>query len=153
MYRHLIALFVVSLVASVSPATPADESEAIRKLMDGFVEAYNRHDAEAMAEMFTADADACVSLNRYRGRDQIGLFFTGLEGDIIESPSRDASIRFLTPDVALMDVETKLTGLRGVNGAELPPLLIKACFIATKKDDRWIFGALRIQTFSTPRTR
>ena len=117
--------------------------------MDEFVDAYNRHDAKAMAEQFTADADACVSLSRYRGRDQIASFFARLRGNDIESPSKTAAIRFLTPDVALMDVETTLTGLQGANGGELPPLLIKACFIATKKDDRWIYGALRIQTFST----
>jgi uncharacterized protein (TIGR02246 family) len=153
MHRHLIALFAVSLVASVSSAAPADESEALRKLMDEFVEAYNRHDARAMADLFAPDADVCVSLSRYRGRDQIERFFTGLEGNPIESLSKEASIRFLTPNVALMDVETKLTGLRGVNGAELPALLIKACFIVTKNNDRWIYGALRIQTFSSSQTR
>jgi uncharacterized protein (TIGR02246 family) len=121
--------------------------------MDDFVDAYNRHDAKAMAEQFAPDADACVSLSKYRGQDQIASFFARLEGDAIESPSKTASIRFLTPDVALMDVETTLTGLRGANDGELPPLLIKACFIATKKDGRWLYGALRIQTFSTAQPR
>ena len=125
MRKHLFPLVIVSLLASVSPAAPADESEAVRKLMDLFVEAYNRHDAKAIAELFTSDADAYVSFGKYHGRDQIERLFTGLEGNPIESPSKEAFIRFLTPDVALMDVETKLTGLRGVDGGVLPALLIK----------------------------
>lgn len=139
--------------AVVGATTQAAEEKALRNLMDAFVAAYNRQDAGAMAEFFTPDADACVSLSKYRGRGQIRQFLAGLEGDAIESPSKTSSIRFLTPDVALMDVETTLTGLRGANGGELPPLMIKACFIATKKDDRWLYGALRIQTFSTSNSR
>jgi len=148
-----IASLLVFLTVSGAAFGATEDEEAIRILMDEFVAAYNQHDAEAMADLFAPDADACVSLSRYRGRDQIASFFAGLEGDTIESPSKTAPIRFLTPNVALMDVETTLTGLRGVNGGELPPLLIKACFIATKKDDRWVYGALRIQTFSSSQTR
>jgi uncharacterized protein (TIGR02246 family) len=150
--RAIVSLLVFLAVSGAAFGATEDE-EAIRKLMDEFVAAYNQHDAAAMAEFFTSDADACVSLSKYRGRDQIEQFFTGLEGDAIESPAKTGSIRFLTPNVALMDVETTLTGLRGANGAELPPLMIKACFIATKKDDRWAYGALRIQTFSTSSPR
>jgi uncharacterized protein (TIGR02246 family) len=148
-----IASLLVLLAVSGAAFGATEDEEAIRKLMDEFVAAYNQHDAEAMADLFAPDADVCVSLSRYRGRDQIASFFAGLEGDAIESPSKTAPLRLLTPNVALMDVETTLTGLRGANGGELPPLLIKACFIATKKDDRWVYGALRIQTFSSSQTR
>jgi uncharacterized protein (TIGR02246 family) len=148
-----IASLLIFLAASGAAFGANEDEEAIRKLMDELVAAYNRHDADAMADLFTRDADACVSLSRYRGRNQIASFFAGIEGDAIESPAKTASIRFVTPDVALMDVETTLTGLRGVDGGELPPLLIKACFIATKKDNRWVYVALRIQTFSSSQPR
>jgi uncharacterized protein (TIGR02246 family) len=120
----------------------------IRELLDELVAAYNRHDTEAAAALFSPTADV-ASMSRYEGREQIGQFFRNLEGDPIASLNPTAAIRFLRPDVAVIDIDTELSGVRGANGNVLPKMMAKAFFVASKHGDRWMFDALRVRTLTT----
>ena len=80
----LIAFIIPSLQAGGSNAD-RDEA-AVRELIDRLTAAYNRQDAKAVAALFDPEADV-VSINTYRGRAGIERFFSGMNGDPIESPS------------------------------------------------------------------
>ena len=66
-----------------------------------------------------------------------------------ESPSKTAPIRFLTKDVAIIDVDTELPGMRGSDGKALPIMKFQAAFIAKRVNSEWLFTALRIRTLTT----
>lgn len=146
-WTHLLLMLFASSVIVGTPTRTEDE-KSIRELLDELTEAYNRHDPGAMALLFEPDADT-IAMGTYRGRAQIERFFSGLNGDPIDSPSNTASIRFLTDDVAIMDVDTFLPGLRGAEGKPLPNMLLQAFFVVQRKSERWRFSALRIRSFTS----
>jgi uncharacterized protein (TIGR02246 family) len=158
MTREVIEMriWLIVLVFLVVPILPAHGTEdardeaAVRELIDQLTAAYNRHDAKAVTALFESEADI-VSINTYRGPAGIERFFSGMNGDPIESPSKTAPIRFLTHDVAIIDMDTELPGMRGSDGQPLPVMKFQASFIAKKVDDKWVFTALRIRSLTTSR--
>lgn len=142
----LIAFIIPSLQAGGS-IDDRDEA-AVRELVDRLTAAYNRKDAKAVAALFDPEADV-VSINTYRGRAGIERFFSGMNGDPISSPSKTAPLRFLTEDVAIIDMDMELPGMRGSDGKPLPTMKFQATFVAKKVNDQWLFAALRIRTLTT----
>ena len=142
----LIAFIVPTLQAGGSD--DARDEAAVRELVDRLTVAYNRHDAKAMAALFEPEADI-VSINTYRGPAGIEMFFSGMNGDPIESPSKTVPLRFLTKDIAIIDMDLELLGMRGSDGKPLPTMKFHAAFIAKKIKDKWLFTALRIRTLTT----
>jgi uncharacterized protein (TIGR02246 family) len=144
-------LVLVFLVVPILPAHGTEDARdeaAVRELIDRLTAAYNRQDAKAMAALFEPEADI-VSINTYRGTAGIQRFFAGMNGDPIESPSKTSPIRFLTKEVAIIDVDMELPGMHGSDGQALPTMKFQASFIAKKVDDNWLFTALRIRTLTT----
>ena len=58
MKNIVIGLVVLAMVVS-SPviAKTADDEQAVRKVLASFDEAFNRHDADAVAALYTDDAE------------------------------------------------------------------------------------------------
>lgn len=96
-----------------SPGTAADEA-AIRRIREAHDVAYNKHDAKALANLYAVDCDRVTNA---------GVFYSGRAGieksyaDAFRGPSQHAtvrtessSVRFLTSDTALLDVESVISG-------------------------------------------
>ena len=141
----LIALTVPTLHAE---ADDTRDEAAVRELIDKLTEAYNRHDTKAVAALFEPEADI-VSINTYRGPTGIERFFSGMNGDPIESPAKTTPIRFLTEDVAIIDMDTELPGMKCSDVKPLPTMKFQAAFIAKRINGKWLFTALRIRTRTT----
>jgi len=74
MRRVLLLLMILGIAATsrVFGDPPRDQSAdeaAIRKMVDSYVEAFNRHDAESLADHWSPDA---VYLNRTTGEEVVG---------------------------------------------------------------------------------
>ena len=92
-------------VAGQAPARSADET-AVRALIEGFVQAYRTRDADAVAALFTADArifdeSGKVTEGRKAIRDRFAAAFASAPR--LGLRLEPATIRFLTPDVAVED--------------------------------------------------
>ncbi len=104
----------VSLPAQTSAVKASDET-AIREIVNKYLGAREKKDAQAVEELFTKDADQLVSSGEWRrGRGEI------VKGTLASSEKSGGkrtitveSIRFVTPDVALVDGRYELTGLAG----------------------------------------
>lgn len=109
--------------------------EAIRQQLAAYVEAFNRHDAAAIAEYWTTDG---VSVNQNTGEKvegrgplekEFARYFKEYPDVFLVGTVDD--IRFLRPDVAMVDGKTSLTG-----GAEGP---IDASFsVVLVNDEKWL---------------
>src|SRR3954470_24000347 len=90
--------------------TAAEDTEAIKRVLSGVINAWNRADGAAYGEFFTQDADYIdVTGTRTRGGEAIGglhqfLFDGPLKGSRLEGwgAGQGAEIEFLSPDVALV---------------------------------------------------
>lgn len=132
-----------------------------RKRFVGFLDAFNRHDAEGLAALFAPDADFVdLRANWYKGRQELLTNTAFLHG----TAARDAktttpfppqayetlktvtfrfdstSLKFITKDVAVAVVAwTQL----GDNRFKDKPRQGMFTFVATRSGDAWIFRAAR----------
>jgi len=86
----------------------SNDERGIRRLVPDLVVAWNAHDAHAFAEIFAEDADFTNVLGMgAHGRRAIEEFHAPMFAGIFKNShltSEDVKIRFLSPDIASVDV-------------------------------------------------
>jgi uncharacterized protein (TIGR02246 family) len=110
--RCLICLFCVTIGAMVSaqsPAANASDEAAVRDIVRRYTEARELSDPKAIEALFTADADQYTTSGEWRrGMSQM---VKGMLDTSARNPGARvitiAAVRFLTPDVAIVDGEYK----------------------------------------------
>jgi uncharacterized protein (TIGR02246 family) len=147
MKRLLLGLLVLSSVAhSRTLAADSDQAAseaAIRKMVAGYVEAFNKHDADALANYWSPDAvylDRSTG-ERVSGRADIAKRFTTLFKDQPESKMtvETESIRFISPNVAVEQGNSKEIVAKG----EAEDVPYTAVYV--KRDGQWLLDRVTDQ--------
>ncbi len=148
------ALLVGAIIlgAGIVRAASNDE-EAVRRVVNGFPEAWNRHDMNAYGALFTPDADFVnASGLHWKGRESIQLNTAFLHGAIpadsagVTLPKsaygifktsnwtlKQVDVRFLRKDVAVAHLQIELQGVRTKE-----PRRYLLVMILTNEDGRWL---------------
>jgi uncharacterized protein (TIGR02246 family) len=140
-----------ALVLTLGPSSAAlagDDEAAIRELYKKYAAAWNKGEAKEAAALYDAEASYTnASGVTSRGREAIEKesvdWFAGrYKGTNLGFTV--GAIKLLKPDVAVGDGTWKITGMKGPDGAELPP--VKGCYTNTlvKKDGKWLVVAEQI---------
>jgi uncharacterized protein (TIGR02246 family) len=152
MKRALIAVLLsLILPGCLAGQTTADQTKTgghvsdedrIRKALDDFVEAWNRHDAKAFSMVFAEDADFTnVRGTSARGRGEIEKFHAPLFAtrfrDTVQKIT-ETKIRFIKPDAAAVDARWEMTGARGPDGQAIPLRKGLLNFVMAKEGDKWL---------------
>lgn len=119
---------------------PADR-EAIRNVMDRFMDAWNRHDSKGFAAVFAEDAD----FTNWRGtgasgRAKIEEAHARPFATVFKSSHQkytDIKTRFIRPDVAAVDVHWEMTGATDAQGNPRPDREGLLSFVMTKNSGQW----------------
>lgn len=146
----LVATSAHSYVSGAG-ADRVSEKEAILKVVQQYVEAYNQRDVAAIRALFDKDADIVTLVAAYRSLEEIERFFDSSMargGTIRLSSLGPRSLRFLRPDVAILDVGWETTGVCAFDGKEMPPLHRMGTFVLAKNRGRWVFSAMRLRTYT-----
>src|ERR1700730_7856953 len=144
----LIVMLAVPLKISLPHANAAQDSRrasddaAVREVVAGFSDGWNRHDARAMCASVAEDVRwvgwrGDVSESRKVVEDNHATLFA----DIYKNTHRtDAvkSIRYLGPELASVDDFWTMTGARTRAGADWPYREGYANFLMAKRGGRWI---------------
>jgi uncharacterized protein (TIGR02246 family) len=148
-FRFLLVSSCVPLFTALAYAQGAGSANeaAIRQVVDKYLDARERRDPKAVAEVFTPDADQLVSTGEWRrGRDAL------VRGTLASSESTGGhrtitiqTIRLLAPGVALADGPYDLTGLKGGQSRRM-----WTTFLLTRGSDGWRIAAIRNMRPSTP---
>ena len=117
------------------------DRQAIRAVMDRFMDAWNRHDAKAFAAVFAEDAD----FTNWRGegasgRSKIEEFHAPMFRTIFKNSHQsyvDIKVRFVRPDVGAVDVRWEMTGATDAQGSPRPPRQGLLNFVMAKNDGEW----------------
>jgi uncharacterized protein (TIGR02246 family) len=124
--------------------SPDSESAAIRKVLDDFVAAFNRHDAHGWAMPFGEDGEFTnVSGFTRHGQKEVEERFQELFAGPLKDAHRTYKVRHLRlvrPDVAAVDAEWELVGSRAANGSENPVRKGIFTWVMVKQDGRWMFA-------------
>jgi uncharacterized protein (TIGR02246 family) len=129
---------------TASVGTPEDE-EAIQQLIVSYQEAWNKKDAQGLANLFSEDADFnSIYGQSLHGRATIaekhGTLFQGPHKESVQSRARsDVKIRFVKADVAAVDSISEITGVlldpEGTRKNSLKRLLTS--MVLVKNAGRW----------------
>lgn len=130
--------------AQSQPSAAVVDSAAIKQVCADFSENFSRHDAHAVALTFAEDADFTnMRGNHSHGRKDIENWFASLfRGTLKDSLRTDTvkSIRFFSPELAVVDAETVITGTKAADGSEIPTRKGLMIVTMTKKDGRWLIA-------------
>jgi uncharacterized protein (TIGR02246 family) len=148
----LLAMAIVILAAPVAigfaRAASADESAnsaddaAIKDVVAGFSNGWNTHDAHAMCASLADD----VQWVNWRGeplgtRQAVEDEHAQLFADLYKNSHRIdtvKSIRFLNPELAVVDDYWTMTGARKRDGSDWPYRAGYSNFLMAKRNGRWI---------------
>jgi uncharacterized protein (TIGR02246 family) len=132
------ALFAWSVAAAIGAddSPQAVDEAAIRKEAAAYVEAFNKHDAKALADHWSPDA---VYTNRTTGEEVVGRAaiseqFTALfkEQPGLKLEVTVASVQFVSPNVAIEQGTTKLLAPKA------EPEEIEYSAVNVKRDGKWL---------------
>jgi uncharacterized protein (TIGR02246 family) len=121
-------------------AMAADEA-AIRQVVERYSDAFNHHDAQAVAALYAPDADFT---NMYggsqHGRPAIEKFYANLfSGRLKEAHRNDTvkSVRILGPGLAVMDAYWEMSRTTSANGKPSPVRKGMLTWVMAKRSDEW----------------
>jgi uncharacterized protein (TIGR02246 family) len=154
--RYLSAALLLLLVAFAAPILPAQSEtsnadSAIRKTIDSFLAAFNRHDAQGWAAPFAEDGDFTnvAGLTRH-GRKEVEERFAGLFAGSLKDAHRTCTvrhIRLITPEIAAVDAEWELVGSKASDGSENPVRKGLFTWVMTKRNGQWQFAVFHESEF------
>jgi uncharacterized protein (TIGR02246 family) len=143
-----LALALGWATSAPAEAAPADEQAAITKVAQGFVDAFQKGDANGCANFWAPDGDYIdldgrVLSGRQAIADDFTNFFTENKG--LGLRIEVGSIRFPTPDTAIEDGVTSILAPDGSlpNRAHYTNLLVK-------KDGQWLLASVRESPYLPP---
>jgi uncharacterized protein (TIGR02246 family) len=142
----LLAVLFAGAAAAQAPGTATDESD-IRALVDQLSTAWGKADPRSISSLFLTDGDYVSSTGRVaNNRAEVERAFAQQWGGVYRGTKLATSvraIRFLKADVAVVDGNFHVTGMKGPDGKTLPVRDGMYASVAMKKGDRWYIAALR----------
>jgi uncharacterized protein (TIGR02246 family) len=139
-----------SSTASGQSSSGGDE-EAIRSVISGTTDAFNKHDAKAYARFYAEDAEFInVQGEKIKGAAEIEkrlstLFATRAKAAVLKT--LHITVRFIRSDVAIAHVTGDMSGITGVEGDKVPPHRELSIRILVKENGIW-----RVTAFHNTRT-
>ena len=126
-----------------------EKNEArIRALYDGFESAWNHHDVDKLAALWTIDGDHVEpDGTEANGREAIKSLLTRQHGSVFKTTMIDlaiADVWFVTADVALVDGTYTVGGVHGPDGAELPAREGRYTAVLIHEQEDWAVAASRL---------
>ena len=148
----LSVLILSSLVvgqATTGQSRPAGDLQAeqgISKVLADFLEAWNKHDAKAFALVFAEDADFTnVAGISARGRAEVEKFHAPRFATTFKDTHQtitETKVRFIKPDVALVDARWEMTGAKNAQGQDVGLRKGLLTFVMTKEGNRWFITVM-----------
>jgi len=124
-----------------------EDERTIRVMVDQAISRLNRGDITVVDEFWDENADyVSVDGRLIVGRARMKEYFSEilrLSAGGMQQVSTIDSIRFLTPELAIVDGSWTISGARDESGIELAPLKGRGLEIAQKIDGQWRFMATR----------
>ncbi len=145
---HMIARMVLlslALIATPILAAPQDESDEIKQVESRWQDAWNRHDMDALAGLFTKDADFVqVNGRRWVGTEEIRKNHAAVHAMMFKDSvwkNIDTDIRFLSPSIAVVHTTWTLSGDRNPDGSPRQPRDGIFTQVLQKQDGKWLITA------------
>jgi uncharacterized protein (TIGR02246 family) len=136
----LACTLVIGAIGSASAGEARDEA-AVRALGDTFATAFIQKNAELRASLFTENGTFVTPVGDFlQGRVAMVKDF-GLEAQAVNGTTQAAfsnyRVRFIKPDVAVVDALLTLRNVNGPDGTIIPVIPVNFFYVAVRHGDRW----------------
>lgn len=142
-------------IGKAASRSASDDEHRIRKLVTDLSDAWNTHDAHAFAEILAEDADFTNVLGMgAHGRKAIEEFHAPMFASNFKNSNltpENVTIRFLSPDIASVDVGWKMTGAYRLDGTPAPLRKGLLNWVVTRSGDGWLIAVMHNQEFTLPK--
>lgn len=141
----LLLVMTFSVLAAQMPSSSADD-QAVRDVVAQYMKARNEKNAEAARRLFTPDADQLVSTGEWRkGIDSmIRGMMASSHKELGRSSITVEDVRFIEPDVAIVDGRYQTTSVNGAIRNMWTTLILK------RTGGEWRIAAIRNMLPSPP---
>jgi uncharacterized protein (TIGR02246 family) len=138
----LACTLVISATGSAS-AAEAKEEAAVRALGDNFAKAFVQKNAELRASLFAEDGTFVTPVGNFlQGRVSMVKDFGPEAQQAVNGATQAAfsnyRIRFIKPDVAVIDALLTVHNVNGPDGTTIPVIPINFFYVAVRHADRWL---------------
>jgi uncharacterized protein (TIGR02246 family) len=133
-----------SMTQPKTSGTEEKDRAVIAQTVAALADAWNKHDVHAFSLTFTEDADFTnVAGVHARGRTNIESLHAGVFASVFKDSHQTAQlrrIRFLTPELATVDVDWQMSGATTPDGTPRGNRrgLIN-CIVSKQSDGSWLF--------------
>ena len=134
------------ILSAVSPilAQARGEEAKIRMIVVNWEKAWNGHNMKALASLFTEDADFVnVGAKHWKGRKEIEAQHSARLSQFLGSAwtTKEVTVQYLKPDVALVHVEWGLAGDKDPDGTPRKPREGVFTWVVVRKGKGWLIRA------------
>jgi uncharacterized protein (TIGR02246 family) len=151
--RNLLLPFLLIMTTSTFSAQPIPDPDHVSDriainamIVDRFIAGWNAHDAHMFGTAFAEDADFTnwrgVSVS---GRDNIEQLHAQVFQKLFMHSHETAAvkkIRFLKPDIAVVDVGWEMTGAVSAEGVPIPYRTGLLALVCTSSAGRWVITVM-----------
>lgn len=142
----LVVFLIISFSAAVSwaqmPSSMDADSAAIKQCVAAWEDAWNRHDAHATATRYVEDGDFSSTTGiPSHGWKELEEHYNAIFTTFLKDAHRTdvvKSIRFLTPEIASVDIDWQMTGAKTRDGQDVPIRKGLLTWIVTKHNGQWM---------------
>src|SRR5262245_613660 len=141
--RRIIVTAMVGLAGlalTLGQTKPANKESAVRAAVDSYTSAFNKGDLEGVLAHVAADADFVDdSGKQYNGKANLAKVLKQSLADLKGSKLKSAitSVRFLRPDVAVVDGKADVTTADGTTSSG------RFTSTWTRSDGKWLLSCVR----------
>ena len=137
-----LACTLVLSATGTASASQAQDEAAIRALGDTFAKAFIEKNAELRASLFAENGTFVTPVGDFlQGRATMVKDF-GSEAQAVNGSTQAAfsnyRVRFIKPDVAVVDAVLTLHNVNGPDGAVIPVIPVNFFYVAARHGDRWL---------------
>jgi len=142
-----VAILTIALVSAIAAADPQTDEAAIRDVVQTRQQqAWNEHDAKAYAALFSEDGDVVNVVGWWwRGRDEIERKLTDAFALVFRESTltiTEATVRFLTPEIAVAHARWTMSGARTPPGIPEPREGLQT-IVLQKFGGNWMIAAFQ----------
>jgi uncharacterized protein (TIGR02246 family) len=145
-------------VATARPQNSSGDAEqrdraAIEAAVQNYMDQWNKHDVHAVAMTYTEDCDfvnnfGTLTHGRAGMEAAFGPFMTGVYSETHQT-GHVRTIRFLTPEVAAVDVDWEMTGAKNQDGSVRPTRKgLHSLIMMKQRDGSWLIAVMHVHEFT-----
>ena len=137
----LACTLVIGATGSASASQAQDEA-AVRALGDNFAKAFVQKNAEQRASLFAENGTFVTPVGDFLQGHVTMVKDFGSEAQAVTDTTQAAfsnyKIRFIKPDIAVVDALLTLHNINGPDGTVIPVIPVNFFYVASRHGDKWL---------------